>query len=61
VCSPLPASGGSSAAHSSVAFQHLVRNGQPLGGAVADGTGPLRTIGSTGCSRLGVAENSARV
>jgi hypothetical protein len=34
---------------------------QPLGGAVADGTGPLNMIGSTACSKLGVAEKSARV
>src|SRR6185295_13482691 len=44
-----------------VAFGHRVRNEQPLGGWVAEGTGPERTIGSTSCSRLGVAEKNARV
>ena len=50
-----------SAAHSSSAFQQRVRNGQPLGGCVAEGTGPVSTIGSIGSSRPGVAENRARV
>jgi hypothetical protein len=45
----------------SVAFQHRVRNGQPLGGLVADGTGPMSGIGSMGESNPGVAEKSARV
>jgi hypothetical protein len=45
----------------SVAFQQRVRKGQPLGGRVADGTGPTSGMGSIGDSRPGVAENSARV
>ena len=53
--------GGISVAHSSVAFQHRVRNGQPDGGRTAEGTGPSRLIGWISSRMLGVAENRARV
>ncbi len=46
---------------SSSAFQQRVRNGQPVGGCVADGTGPTSGIGSIGSRRPGVAEKRARV
>src|SRR5690606_25148783 len=62
VCPPVPVSGGgNAAAQSSRADRPRVRNGQPLGGCVADGTGPVSTIRSGRVSRLGVAANSARV
>ncbi|PKW17071.1 hypothetical protein A8926_4999 [Saccharopolyspora spinosa] len=47
------------AAQVSSARWHRVRKGQPLGGPVAEGTGPVSGIGSIGDSRPGVAANSA--
>lgn len=47
--------------HSASAFQQRVLNGQPGGGLVAEGTGPVSTMRSVVSSRLGVAESNASV
>lgn len=46
-------------AQASSAFQQRVRNGQPEGGRVAEGTGPCGTIRPGRSHRLRVAESGA--